>query len=93
MISYNWRQNLNRAHHARLRLALGVRCVQPPECDPTESIEVVLADFGAFVAAVRDESQRLQALDTASLWLALNWIERSTRRDLMGVAKEDRCFL
>jgi hypothetical protein len=73
-------------------LALGVRCVQPPERDPIESIEVVLADFGAFVAAVRDGTRPLQALDTASLWLALNWIERSTRPDLTKVAKEDHRF-
>jgi len=69
-------------------LALGVRCVQPPEHDPIESIEVVLADLGAFVAAVREGSQHLQALDTASLWLALNWIERSTRPGLTKLQRK-----
>jgi ADP-ribose pyrophosphatase len=69
-------------------LGLGARLSQSPELNPTESVEVVRADVGAFVASVRDGTVRLQALHTASLWLALNWIERSALPELVALHRK-----
>jgi len=69
-------------------LGLGARQVESPELNPTERVEAVRTDIGAFVASVRNGTVRLQALHTASLWLALNWIERSARPELVAIHRK-----